>query len=91
MDKYDKEIFFGYVWKVINFFYWTLICLGVLVAIRAIIFVLEGMMDEETSKTGLIKLSAFIIGYVVLRNLIKPFFIKKMNKPESNVKETYNR
>ena len=52
---------------------------------------LEGMMDEETSKTGLIKLSAFIIGYVVLRNLIKPFFIKKMNKPESNVKETYNR
>ncbi|RNC92151.1 MAG: hypothetical protein ED555_03335 [Allomuricauda sp.] len=80
MDKYDKEIFFEYLWKVINYFYWILIIASVFVGIRALIYVLEGMIDSETSKSGLIKVSTFIVVYVLARNLIKPYFMKKMNK-----------
>ena len=55
--------------------------LGVIfVGLRTILYILGGMSDESVSQTGLIKVWIFIIGYVILRNLIKPFFIKKMNK-----------
>jgi len=80
LDKYDKEILFEYLWKIINFFYGIMILLSILFGIRALLYVLGGMTDKETTTSGLIKVSTFIIVYMILRNLIKPYFLKKINK-----------
>ena len=54
--------------------------LSVVVGLRALIYFLEGMTDEETSLSGIIKVSIFIVVYMILRNLTKPFFMKKINR-----------
>jgi len=79
LDKYDKQIMFEYLWKTINFFYGIMILLSILVGIRALLYFLGGMKDEKFSINGLLIVSSFIIIYIVLRNLTKPFFEKKIN------------
>jgi len=79
LDKYDKQIMFEYLWKTINFFYGIIILLSILVGIRALLYFLGGMKDEKFSINGLLIVSSFIIIYIVLRNLTKPFFEKKIN------------
>jgi len=80
LDKYDKQIMLEYLWKTINFFYGIMILLSILVGIRTLLYILGGMTDEKFSVNGLIIVSSFIIVYIVLRNLTKPYFMKKMNK-----------
>ena len=80
IDKYDKQIMFEYLWKTINFFYGIMILLSILVGIRTLLYFLGGMKDEEFSINGLLIVSSFIIIYIVLRNLTKPFFEKKINE-----------
>jgi|TARA_B110000114_G_scaffold166256_1_gene187272 hypothetical protein len=80
IDKYDKQIMFEYLWKTINFFYGIMILLSILVGIRTLLYFLGGMKDEKFSINGLLIVSSFIIIYIVLRNLTKPFFEKKINE-----------
>lgn len=55
-----------------------MLLLSVLVGIRFLPYLLGGLTDERISLSGIIKVSVFII----LRNLMKPFFLKKIIKPE---------
>jgi len=80
LDKYDKQILFEYLWKTINFFYRIMILLSILVVIRALLYFLGGMKDENFSLNGLLSVSSFIIIYIVLRNLTKPYFMRKINQ-----------
>ena len=80
LDKYDKQVLFEYLWKTINFFYGIMIILSVLVGIRTLLYLLGGIPKEETSTSGAIIVIAFIVIYVLFRNLTKPYFLKKMNK-----------
>ncbi|WP_264558477.1 hypothetical protein [Flavobacterium sp. N2270] len=80
LDKYDKQIMFEYLWKTINFFYGIMILLSILVGIRALLYFLGGMKDENFSVNGLLIVSSFIIIYIVLRNLTKPYFMRKINQ-----------
>jgi len=80
LDKYDKQVMFEYLWKTINFFYGIMILLSILVGIRTLLYILGGMTDEKFSFNGLLIVSSFIIFYIVLRNLTKPYFLRKINK-----------
>lgn len=80
MDKIDKELLYWTVWKFINFIYGITLVLVILVGLWTVIYVLEGMVDEGISQTGLIKLWILIIVYIVIRNLVKPFFMRKLNR-----------
>ncbi|GEM_PF-3161433 len=80
LDKFDKEILFEYIWKLISFFYAIMIIISVLIGIITIIYILEGMVNKEISQNGLIKVWILVISYIILRNLIKPFFMRKMSK-----------
>ena len=81
LDKYDKEILFEYLWKTINFFlrnYDNTFHFGW--NCRTLLYFLGGIPEEETSISGTIIVIAFIVVYVLFRNLTKPYFTKKMNK-----------
>ena len=80
LDKYDKQILFEYLWKTINFFYGIMILISILVGIKALLYFLGGMKDENFSLNGLLIVSSFIIIYIVLRNLTKPYFMRKINQ-----------
>ena len=80
LDKYDKQVLFEYLWKTINFFYGIMIILSIAVGIRTLLYLLGVIPEEETSISGTIIVIAFIVIYVLFRNLTKPYFIKKMNK-----------
>ena len=80
LDKYDKQIMFEYLWKTINFFYGIMILLSILVGIRALLYFLGGMKDEKFSVDGLLIVSSIIIIYIVLRNLTKSWFLKKISQ-----------
>jgi len=80
LDKYDKQIMYEYLWKLINFFYGIMILLSILVGIRALLYFLGGMKDEKFSVDGLLIVSSIIIIYIVLRNLTKSWFFKKISQ-----------
>lgn len=80
MDKYDWEMFFEYLWKIINFFYAIFLIASFFVGLNILLYVLGIMTDEDLSISGLIKVFSFLVVYIVIRNLTKPFFLKKMNK-----------
>jgi hypothetical protein len=80
LDKYDKQVLFEYLWKTINFFYGIMIVLSILVGIRTLLYLLGGIPEEKTSISGTLIVIAFIVLYVIFRNLTKPYFLKKINK-----------
>ncbi|MDC8003892.1 hypothetical protein POV27_07500 [Aureisphaera galaxeae] len=55
----------------------AIIC-AIIVGIRALLYILGGMTDVETSKSGLIKVSTVLIGYIIFRNMVKSYFRKKI-------------
>ena len=80
LDKYDKQIMFEYLWKIINFFYGIMIILSILVGIITLLYFLGGIPKEKTSLSGTIIVITFIVAYVIFRNLTKPYFEKKINE-----------
>ncbi|MBU3012294.1 hypothetical protein KO506_12835 [Polaribacter vadi] len=80
MKKDEKEIIFEYLWKTINFFYGVLIIASIFVGIRTLLYFLGRIPEEKTSLSGTLIVVAFIIIYIIFRNLAKPYFEKKINK-----------
>ncbi len=76
LDKYDKQIVFEYLWKTINFFYVIMIVLSILVGVRTLLYFLGGTPEEETSISETLIVTAFIVVYMLFRNLTKPFLLK---------------
>ena len=60
--KEELDIIILSVWKLINFFYWTIIIASVIVGIRTIIFFMEGMKDDQISVKGLTYVWTAMIG-----------------------------
>jgi hypothetical protein len=79
LGNYKKNLLFEYLWKIINFTYGVMIILSVFVGIRTLLYVLGNIPEEKFSLSGLIIVLSFIILIVIFRNLIKPYFEKKIN------------
>ena len=86
MDKLDKEVLYWSIWRLIEFIYSMALILAFGVGLLTILYVLNGMKDEDISPSGMLIVWTLIILVIILRNILKPYFKKKTNNFMDEIK-----
>jgi len=86
LDKLDKEVLYWSIWRLIEFIYSMALILAFGVGLLTILYVLNGMKDEDISPSGMLIVWTLIILVIIFRNILKPYFKKKTNNFMDEIK-----